>query len=386
MFIKNGEFRKHTHIISYVPPFIIEQPIGGIFEVNEPFQLKTRAKGSRPISYQWYRNDFLLEGKTENVLSSLSAQPEDNGSYFCKVSNNTHAIYTNTVDIIVLFKPIILINPVSLSASPETTINFEVSVIGSAPLTYTWYKNEIFYSTSSSNTLFINDTKKTDEGIFYVVVSNLIGSVTSLSASLFVYDKLQIVTQPNNLTLNTGQTSAINLSCTGTVPITAQWRKNSIDYRTPIISNGHFFNLDFNNIQLSDEGSYDCVLTNIVGSITSNTSQVYINKAPVFTLQPLSASVHVGDTVTFTTNTSGTAPINYQWIKRDYGSIIGKINNTYAIEDTQLSAGGDYACIASNIVGSVTSEFVSLSVSSNYLLMENNDYILFDSYAYWNLN
>lgn len=386
MFIKNGEFRKYTHIISYVPPFIVEQPIGGIFAANEPFQLKTRAKGSRPISYQWYRNDVLLDGKTENILSSLSAQPEDNGSYFCKVSNNNHIIYTNTVDVIVLFKPIILTNPVSLSAIPATTINFAVSVIGSAPLTYTWYKNEIFYSTSSSNTLFINDCKKTDEGIFYAVVSNLIGSVTSLSASLFVYDKLEIVTQPSNITLNPGETSTINLSCTGTVPITAQWRKNGINYGTPTISNNHFFNLDFNNIQISDEGDYDCVLTNIVGSITSNKSQVYINKAPVFTLQPLSASVHVGDTVTFTTNTSGTAPINYQWIKRDYGSIIGKVNNAYSIEDVQLSANGDYACVVSNIVGSITSEFVSLSVSSNYLLMENNDYILFDSDAYWNLN
>jgi len=383
MFIKNGGFRKHTHIISYVPPFIVEQPIGGTVSSNQSFQLKTLAKGSRPISYQWYRNNVLLNGKTENILSFLSCQPGDNGSYVCKVSNNNHEIYTNSVDLIVLFKPIIITDIVSLSSIPATTTSLSISATGSVPLTYTWYKNNILYNASSSNTLFINDTKKADEGVFYAVVSNLIGSVTSSSASLFVYDKLQIVTQPNNIVLNTGQNSTTNLSCTGTTPITAQWRKNGINYGSSVISNGHSFNLVFNNIQLSDEGNYDCVLTNIAGSIISNKSQVFTNKTLAFTLQPLSTSAYVGDTVTFTTNTSGTAPINYQWIKRYYGNIIGNVNNTYTIDDVQLSASGDYACVVSNIVGSITSEFVSLSVSSSYLLTENDDYITYDSNVYW---
>lgn len=386
MFIKNGEFRKHTHIISYVPPFIIEQPTGGITELNSSFELKTRVRGSLPISYQWYRNDVLIDGETENTLLFLSCQPEDNGDYFCVISNNKTILYTNVVNLNVISPPVIITNPVSLSAVPSTTASFSIDVVGSEPFTYTWYKNEILYSTSTSSSLFINNVKKSDEGIFYVEISNNIGNVTSLTASLFVYNKIEIVTQPDDFSFSIGQNGLISLNCVGTTPITAQWRKNNINYGSPIISNNNSFDLNFNNTQLTDEGEYDCVLTNIVGSITSNKSYVYVNKPPVITLQPISALANVGDLVTFTINTSGTAPINFQWIKNGSGFISGKTNRVYSISDVQFDNMGDYACIASNIVGSVTSEYVSLSVISNYLLLEDGDYLMFDSNTYWNLD
>ena len=39
MFIKNGSYKKHTHIISYVPPTIITQPVGGTRSTGSSFKL-----------------------------------------------------------------------------------------------------------------------------------------------------------------------------------------------------------------------------------------------------------------------------------------------------------------------------------------------------------
>jgi hypothetical protein len=384
MYIKNGSFKKHTYIISYVPPIILSQPIGGTVQIYDPFNFRVKVRGSAPIEYQWYKNNKKIIGAQSDTLNIPSCVQLDDAIYYCKITNNRNVIYTNTVKLNVLAPPLIIEDPISLSAIPLQNISFSVSAIGSEPLTYNWYKdnNNVF---STTNTLFLNNVQKSDEGNYYVVVSNYLGNVTSLTASLLVYDKLVIYTQPTDLVLNSGETSAFNLSCFGTTPISAQWRKDGTNYGSTIITNLYNIDLNVNNVTFEDEGYYDCVLTNIVGSVTSNQARLFINKPLGFTINPLSELKEVGDTVTFTVEVTGTTPINYEWFEN--GSVVSNSNkHTYTLSDIQLEDSGDYHCVATNIIGSVTSTTATLSISSNYMKTTNDEYITFNNNTYWKYN
>jgi hypothetical protein len=176
-----------------------------------------------------------------------------------------------------LAPPIIITQPTSINTNSNTTINFSVSSNGSYPITYNWYKENSLISSSVSNSLYIFNTQSENLGNYYCVISNLVGSVTSNTVQLSLNTLLSVVTLPSNFTLNLGQTLNTSISCTGTTPITAQWRKDGVNCKPTAIYNSGSIPLLINNIQTLNSGAYDCVLTNVVGTIISPSFIVYVN-------------------------------------------------------------------------------------------------------------
>ena len=50
MYIKNGSFKKYTHIISYVPVVITKQPLSGTIAIGDTYEFSVDVKGSKHIS------------------------------------------------------------------------------------------------------------------------------------------------------------------------------------------------------------------------------------------------------------------------------------------------------------------------------------------------
>lgn len=95
MFIKNGSFKKYTHIITYVPVEIIQQPLSGVASLSGTFTFTIKTKGSAPISYQWYRNNFPLAGQITDTLTLSNIQLSNDSDYYCRVRNTRYAINSN---------------------------------------------------------------------------------------------------------------------------------------------------------------------------------------------------------------------------------------------------------------------------------------------------
>jgi hypothetical protein len=363
MFIKNGSFKKYTHIISYVPPTIIIQPVGDIKNVGSDYTFTISAKGSNPLTYQWFKdyNPILNETTNQLILTNLLLSAD--GSYFCEVRNNGYLLESDIVDLTVIDSLSFSQQPESVSANPNSNVSFKVTVDSGTSVNYQWYKNSLLYP-GTTDTLFINYVTENQEGTYFCVAYNLLAAITSNSVTLTVNDPIIIKEQPLDTTLTTGDNLTLNLSCVGTFPISAQWRKDNTNYGSLSTTNTGDVNLEIANIQPTDDGNYDCVLSNVVGSVTSNKALVYINRPPTFILNPSDGISILGNSFTFNSNASGTNPISYQWIKENEGNIAAATLKNYTLSNIQFSNSGNYACVATNLYGSVTSTFASLSVGT----------------------
>ena len=176
-----------------------------------------------------------------------------------------------------------------------------------------------------------------------------------------------IVLQPQSLTVNTGSTATFTISASGKPTPTYQWRFDGTS-----LTDETSTTLTINDVQDTNTGSYDAVVTNDVGTVTSNIATLTIVSptppvppsptAPIITEQPSSQTVVVGDVATFIVNASGESPFAYQWFKNDT-EIVDATDNTHIIQTSTLTDAGDYKATVTNIVGTTTSNTATLTVN-----------------------
>lgn len=91
-----------------------------------------------------------------------------------------------------------------------------------------------------------------------------------------------ILTQPMNRTNHPGTTATFSVSATGTAPLSYQWRFNGADLANgDRISGANTPTLVLSDVQFSDAGLYQVVITNAYGSVTS--ARVELALPPHFT-------------------------------------------------------------------------------------------------------
>jgi hypothetical protein len=94
---------------------------------------------------------------------------------------------------------------------------------------------------------------------------------------------------------------------------------------------------------------------------TSVFSDSLVAGAPVITTDPVSQTVDLASSVTFTVVASGDS-LTYQW-QKDSVDIPGATSDSFQIASAQESDEGDYSCVVSNGAGSVESLAATLTVN-----------------------
>jgi hypothetical protein len=90
--------------------------------------------------------------------------------------------------------------------------------------------------------------------------------------------------------------------------------------------------------------------------------QALVPAAPAFTTQPQSQTVTAGGSASFSVTASGKPSPTYQWYLNG-SAISGATSASLAISNAQSANAGNYTVIATNIIGSATSNSVSLTVN-----------------------
>ena len=263
--------------------------------------------------------------------------------------------------------PAITAEPANATVTAGQSATFSVSATGTAPLGYQWQKNGATIGGATTSSYTTPATTSADNGATFVaVVSNTAGSKISSPATLTVTAAPvapAISAQPQNQAVTVGQTATFSVAATGTAPLNYQWQKNSLNitsamsssYTTPATTPG-------------DNGAtFDVVITNTAGTITSSSATLTVNAAavaPTITAQPQNQSVNAGQTATFSVTATGTAPLNYQWQKNS-ANISGATSPNYTTPaTTSTDSGEQFRVVVANTAGNITSNQATLTVTA----------------------
>lgn len=163
------------------------------------------------------------------------------------------------------------------------------------------------------------------------------------------------VSDPSPIVVPKGQPASFTVQATGTL-LRYQWRLNTTN-----ISGATKTTYAITSAQSTHEGTYDCIVSNDVGSYTSAGALLTVNTAPTITAHPASGTVLYDQPVTLSVQATGTATLNYQW-RKNTADILGATASTLTFNTPGATDSASYDCRVTNSFGSVLSKAAALTV------------------------
>ncbi|MCC6322424.1 MAG: immunoglobulin domain-containing protein [Phycisphaerales bacterium] len=254
-------------------PSITTQPSGVSGCEGSGVTLSVVAAGTAPLSYQWRKNSSDIPSATGASLNFPSLAAADAASYDCVVTNSCGNLASDPAVIDVQPGPSIDTHPTGGGVCEDGTINLTVAASGATG--FQWRKSgsplvngptgsgsSVAGATTAS--LSITTAGAADADSYTCEVSAACGSVVSNPAVISIIALPSITTHPAS------QTKCLNGSAMFTVAASGgslayQWRKGG----SPI-GGETAPSITVNPVNAAAAGSYDCVVTNGCGSVSSN--------------------------------------------------------------------------------------------------------------------
>ncbi len=169
------------------------------------------------------------------------------------------------------FGPVITSQPTNRIVAAGSTVTFSVSAIGTVPLSYQWWKSTGKILNATSSTLTLTNVQSTNAGTYFVVVTNLYGSVTSSNAVLTVTNGSDgtapaITKQPSNQVATVGGNVTFSVTASGTPTLHYLWYFGEGTF----LSSSTNSSLTISNVQPGNAGNYFVFVTNQFGFATSS--------------------------------------------------------------------------------------------------------------------
>jgi hypothetical protein len=166
-----------------------------------------------------------------------------------------------------------------------------------------------------------------------------------------------IAVQPSSQTVSAGTTATFVAMVSGSEPLSYQWFFNA----TNALPAGTNATLVVSNVQLSDAGTFQLVVTNILGSATSQVARLTVVAPPQIGTQPGDQAVAVGGSAGFWVTATGTPPLSYRWYYNTNTPLSGSGTNLLFF-NVQTYQAGTYQVVISNAYGVARSRIATLRV------------------------
>lgn len=176
------------------PPRILAQPtdVTGVEGATAVFAVQ--ASGTEPLAYQWRFNGVPLTHRTQATVLLNPLTPDLSGPYAVVVTNAFGAVTSEVAVLTVHTPPYFVSDPEPLTAAVgDTDVRLTAVAAGTLPLAYQWRRNGVNLVDDgrvvgvNSNTLALNPAHPADAGDYDVVVTNIVGSASSLTARLTLH-------------------------------------------------------------------------------------------------------------------------------------------------------------------------------------------------------
>ena len=141
----------------------------------------------KEFTYQWYKNSGIIPEATGNTYSINNVTNNDAATYLLSVSNTQGSVSGSaSLTVIPFAAPVITAQPSDLSLSSGYFGQMYVVANGVPNPNYQWRKDGADIVSGIYSSLVFTNVKEQDAGIYDVVVSNNIGSITSSGATLTI--------------------------------------------------------------------------------------------------------------------------------------------------------------------------------------------------------
>lgn len=280
-------------------------------------------------------NSSPYSGVTTGTLSVSPSTGLNGNQYRCVASNVAGAANSNAVTLTVnagtggggggSTAPVVTVQPVGQTIATGGTISLSVTAVGTPTPTYQWRFNGANISGATSSAYTKSNAQPADGGNYDVVVSNSGGITTSVTVVVAVNFAPTITTQPTDKIVTVGGSASFTVVAAGSPAPTYQWRFNG-----SAISGGTSATYTIATTTSSNGGNYDVVITNSIGSVTSN--------AALLTVSPVSyAGEYFG-----TFSGGGTWAINIH--ADNTGTLIAHLpdRNTAIIQSFKVNSDGTF--------------------------------------------
>ena len=314
-------------------PSITSQPQRTAAATGRSATFSIAASGPGPLSYQWRFEGVDIGGANLSSYTISSVAANQAGNYDVIVSNTSGSV-TSSAATLTVVPPAILLNGsfeygsaawtfVGAVATSTNAVNYGVtdgaqlthfnfgqqSPDGVLTQTFETVEGEAYvlafdvgaYSPSNqseqklevvvqgdtnliSQTISVfppgNGTRYLPQSFAFVAnsptttltfrdVSVFTNSVDLLldNVRVSIQDAPAITSQPQSVTTQVGGNATFNVTATGQAPLSYQWRFNGAD-----IGGANSSSYTISNVQNSDAGNYDVVVSNTSGSLTSSTA------------------------------------------------------------------------------------------------------------------
>ncbi|XP_052452033.1 obscurin-like isoform X8 [Carassius gibelio] len=179
----------------------------------------------------------------------------------------------------------------------------------------------------------------------------------------------RFLTRPKAFSLCVGRDASLSCTIVGNPVPVVTWEKDkmllSAGGRFKKVEDGDVYRLTIYDLTLEDSGQYMCRAKNNVGeayaavTLKVGLPETVIDRAPVFTVKPVSTRVGLGGDVTFYCRVAAHPAPNFDWEKD--GRYLGETNRIKIISENDSSSlriqsvrsldSGTYTCRAQNSIG-----------------------------------
>ncbi|XP_038063967.1 hemicentin-1-like isoform X2 [Patiria miniata] len=357
-----------------VSPTILETPRLYTVKVRFPVTLLCPVTGTPQPEITWLKNGEEIEDiryfKTpEGSLRIASTVRDDDAVFTCVAKNEAGTTYRD-------FRLTIYVPPYDLTIAPEmydVFLNDRVSlacIIDSfPPPTIVWKKNgeELVIDGEDyiqmEHSLEIPKAKVANSGIYECVATNVAGNTTR-SMTVHVMVPPRIGAGPSIIKAFPGHSITLPCEAVGIPAPVHTWEKAGrlLDLEDTRIVQLFSGSLAIDNLQLTDAGTYLCLVQNDAGSDTKEI-RVEVQIAPVIILdQPNTLERRINSEVKIDCKAYGTPLPEISWYKdgrkiRQYENGFTILpNGTLLISNLQPNDDGLYECWAMSESGNATLE------------------------------
>lgn len=353
-----------AEIVVVQPLALVSGPEGGVRIPGEDFTFSVVVTGGGgTLHYEWYKDDAPLDVPDSPELALTDLTVQDQGNYFCVVSDEAgNSLTTPEAQLQVTSNPISFDDhPQGAELYPGEAFTISVAVSGgTGALSYQWRINkgqgleDIEGATEPEFT--IPSVADSDAGVYRCRVSDEAGQVlTSFPATLTVTPRLSFTAQPQPVFAHFGTSATFSVAVTGGIGTkTFVWLRNGLQVGTGST-------LNVTNIGTANAGNYQCIVAAQRDSAMSDTVALTAGPVLQITSTPITVTRFDGEQYVFNVETSGGAgPLLFEWFKNDE---LVAASRSFVLGPLTPGDAGEYRLVAADGVRAIGGEvLVTLEV------------------------